>query len=66
MVRRSAAGHRAGTDPSRGTVPRTVGTLERGGARGLRSTGAIRDSDYETELTDDDVYSIGADGGGNL
>ncbi|MEU2101036.1 hypothetical protein [Nocardia sp. NPDC019255] len=26
----------------------------------------IRDSDYETELTDDDVYSIGADGGGNL
>ncbi|NKY25006.1 hypothetical protein [Nocardia gamkensis] len=27
---------------------------------------AIRDSDYETELTDDDVYSIGADGGGNL
>ncbi|MEU8898923.1 hypothetical protein [Nocardia sp. NPDC048505] len=26
----------------------------------------ILDSDYETELTDDDVYSIGADGGGNL
>ncbi|WP_067538337.1 hypothetical protein [Nocardia crassostreae] len=26
----------------------------------------IRDSDYSTELTDDDVYSIGADGGGNL
>ncbi|MEU2125347.1 hypothetical protein [Nocardia niwae] len=26
----------------------------------------IVDSDYETELTDDDVYSIGADGGGNL
>ncbi|MFE2995445.1 hypothetical protein ACFXG4_10595 [Nocardia sp. NPDC059246] len=26
----------------------------------------IRDSDYTTELTDDDVYSIGADGGGNL
>ncbi|MFC9437698.1 hypothetical protein [Nocardia sp. NPDC057030] len=26
----------------------------------------IRDSDYVTELTDDDVYSIGADGGGNL
>ncbi|WP_174186141.1 hypothetical protein [Nocardia barduliensis] len=26
----------------------------------------IRDSDYETELTDEDVYSIGADGGGNL
>ncbi|WP_406230386.1 hypothetical protein [Nocardia sp. NBC_01009] len=26
----------------------------------------IRDSDYITELTDDDVYSIGADGGGNL
>lgn len=27
---------------------------------------AIVDSDYETELADDDVYSIGADGGGNL
>ncbi|WP_216910145.1 hypothetical protein [Nocardia noduli] len=26
----------------------------------------IRDSDYETELTDDDIYSVGADGGGNL
>ncbi|MGW5379996.1 hypothetical protein ACWESM_31610 [Nocardia sp. NPDC003999] len=26
----------------------------------------ILDSDYETELTDGDVYSIGADGGGNL
>ncbi|AFU00493.1 hypothetical protein [Nocardia brasiliensis] len=26
----------------------------------------ILDSDYTTELTDDDVYSIGADGGGNL
>ncbi|MEV4238306.1 MULTISPECIES: hypothetical protein [unclassified Nocardia] len=26
----------------------------------------IVDSDYTTELTDDDVYSIGADGGGNL
>ena len=26
----------------------------------------ILDSDYETALTDDDVYSIGADGGGNL
>ncbi len=26
----------------------------------------IIDSDYSTELTDDDVYSIGADGGGNL
>ncbi|MFI6865387.1 hypothetical protein [Nocardia sp. NPDC050406] len=26
----------------------------------------IVDSDYETELDDDDVYSIGADGGGNL
>ncbi|WP_043735066.1 hypothetical protein [Nocardia asiatica] len=26
----------------------------------------ILDCDYETELTDDDVYSIGADGGGNL
>ncbi|WP_406230447.1 hypothetical protein [Nocardia sp. NBC_01009] len=26
----------------------------------------IRDSDYSTEITDDDVYSIGADGGGNL
>ncbi|MFF2549671.1 hypothetical protein ACFVUS_01675 [Nocardia sp. NPDC058058] len=26
----------------------------------------IRDSDYTTELTDDDVYSVGADGGGNL
>ncbi|MGV9839708.1 hypothetical protein ACWDUL_36680 [Nocardia niigatensis] len=26
----------------------------------------IRDSDYTTELSDDDVYSIGADGGGNL
>ncbi|MFI9408049.1 hypothetical protein [Nocardia sp. NPDC052316] len=26
----------------------------------------ILDSDYETELSDDDVYSIGADGGGNL
>ncbi|MBU2669624.1 hypothetical protein KOI35_39550 [Actinoplanes bogorensis] len=25
----------------------------------------ILDSDYETELTDDDVYSIGADGSGN-
>ncbi|MQY31367.1 hypothetical protein [Nocardia aurantia] len=25
----------------------------------------ILDSDYETELTDDDVYSIGADGDGN-
>jgi hypothetical protein len=25
----------------------------------------ILDSDYETELTDDDVFSIGADGGGN-
>ncbi|MEW1737012.1 hypothetical protein AB0346_13765 [Nocardia beijingensis] len=26
----------------------------------------ITDSDYETELAADDVYSIGADGGGNL
>ncbi|MFD0517032.1 hypothetical protein [Paractinoplanes durhamensis] len=26
----------------------------------------ILDSDYETALSDDDVYSIGADGGGNL
>ncbi|WP_040700520.1 hypothetical protein [Nocardia vinacea] len=26
----------------------------------------IIDSDYTTELTDDDIYSIGADGGGNL
>ncbi|MFI6164029.1 hypothetical protein ACIA59_29260 [Micromonospora haikouensis] len=26
----------------------------------------ILDADYETVLTDDDVYSIGADGGGNL
>ncbi|MFB8001298.1 hypothetical protein [Nocardia sp. NPDC056000] len=26
----------------------------------------ILDSDYTTELTDDDLYSIGADGGGNL
>ncbi|WP_405497681.1 hypothetical protein [Nocardia sp. NBC_00511] len=26
----------------------------------------ILDSDYETQLSDDDVYSIGADGGGNL
>ncbi|MCX4092404.1 hypothetical protein [Nocardia sp. alder85J] len=26
----------------------------------------ILDSDYETELTDADVYSVGADGGGNL
>jgi hypothetical protein len=26
----------------------------------------ILDSDYETELSEDDVYSIGADGGGNL
>jgi hypothetical protein len=26
----------------------------------------ILDSDYETRLSDDDVYSIGADGGGNL
>ncbi|MFJ6194917.1 hypothetical protein [Micromonospora sp. NPDC092111] len=26
----------------------------------------ILEADYETELTDDDVYSIGADGGGNL
>ncbi|WP_433755451.1 hypothetical protein [Nocardia sp. CA-135398] len=26
----------------------------------------ITDSDYTTALTDDDVYSIGADGGGNL
>ncbi|AYF77307.1 hypothetical protein D7D52_29715 [Nocardia yunnanensis] len=26
----------------------------------------ILDSDYETELTDDDIYPIGADGGGNL
>ncbi|WP_431976641.1 hypothetical protein [Micromonospora haikouensis] len=26
----------------------------------------ILDADYETTLTDDDVYSIGADGGGNL
>ncbi|MEU0545133.1 hypothetical protein [Nocardia sp. NPDC005978] len=26
----------------------------------------ILDSDYETELSDDDVYPIGADGGGNL
>ncbi|XVU26685.1 hypothetical protein ACQPZJ_06430 [Actinoplanes sp. CA-054009] len=25
----------------------------------------ILDSDYETQLTDDDVYSVGADGGGN-
>ncbi|MHC5905323.1 hypothetical protein ACVNF4_15685 [Streptomyces sp. S6] len=25
----------------------------------------ILDSDYETELTDDDVWSVGADGGGN-
>ncbi|MFC9996676.1 hypothetical protein [Nocardia sp. NPDC127526] len=27
---------------------------------------SILDSDYTTELTDDDVYTIGADGGGNL
>ncbi|MEU5727356.1 hypothetical protein [Micromonospora sp. NPDC047738] len=26
----------------------------------------ILDADYQTELTDDDVYAIGADGGGNL
>ncbi|MFC4065041.1 hypothetical protein [Actinoplanes subglobosus] len=26
----------------------------------------ILDADYETELTDDDVFTIGADGGGNL
>lgn len=26
----------------------------------------VRDSDYETELSDDDVWSLGADGGGNL
>ncbi|MFE3027308.1 hypothetical protein [Nocardia tengchongensis] len=26
----------------------------------------ILDSDYATELTDDDIYSVGADGGGNL
>ncbi|WP_040777861.1 hypothetical protein [Nocardia pneumoniae] len=26
----------------------------------------VIDADYPTELTDDDVYSIGADGGGNL
>ncbi|MEU2253528.1 hypothetical protein [Nocardia xishanensis] len=26
----------------------------------------LLDSDYTTELTDDDVYSVGADGGGNL
>lgn len=26
----------------------------------------LLDADYRTELTDDDVYSIGADGGGNL
>ncbi|MGW1738186.1 hypothetical protein ACWCPQ_05185 [Nocardia sp. NPDC001965] len=26
----------------------------------------LLDSDYRTELTDDDVYTIGADGGGNL
>ncbi|QLY27993.1 hypothetical protein [Nocardia huaxiensis] len=26
----------------------------------------ILDSDYSTELSDDDVYTIGADGGGNL
>lgn len=27
---------------------------------------AILDSDYTTELADEDVYSVGADGGGNL
>lgn len=27
---------------------------------------SILDSDYETELSDDDVWSLGADGGGNL
>ncbi|MEU1521357.1 hypothetical protein ABZ413_04030 [Nocardia rhamnosiphila] len=26
----------------------------------------LLDSDYRTELTDDDVYTVGADGGGNL
>ncbi|MFQ6230867.1 hypothetical protein [Nocardia sp. NPDC002869] len=26
----------------------------------------LLDSDYRTELTDDDVYTLGADGGGNL
>ncbi|MCY0923046.1 MULTISPECIES: hypothetical protein [unclassified Streptomyces] len=49
-----------------GALPPTLGIQDRSYAFDFEANDCrILDSDYETELSDDDVWSIGADGGGN-